>query len=293
LLPVHISALFLLTNVSTFIANIKMPAPLSVETMEDDLCGVLSIPQTSDIDGLCVPASTVQEFVGRDGHVSLQESNSIHRPKAVCEWQSYIRHLPHHLNKIQLILSFLYIWIPFGLTISSFCGNFAFVVAVTRFRPQDLPFLYHRHTQPLGKLPSRLDQAGPAHPAHLSVDLASKVFVSSCIYLRGAVKLWNIPSKPSRPMVTSPLYITMTSLLQSPSPLFKMYRHRECFQDVKTVKMARLWTVATEVTSRLILETSRVPSIKSTTILDFFLIISITNIYPSCSFKNFNSRSWG
>jgi hypothetical protein len=37
----------------------------------------------------------VQEFVGCDRNFSFQESNSIHHPKAVSEWQSYIKDLPH------------------------------------------------------------------------------------------------------------------------------------------------------------------------------------------------------
>jgi hypothetical protein len=177
-----------------------MADPLSVETMEDCMRSVLSIPQSPDVNGLRVPAGKVQEFVGRDGHVSFQESNSFHHPKAVSEWQSYIKDLPHQFNKIQLVLSFLYIWIPFGLTISSFCGNW------------DLPFLYHRHTQPLGQLPSRPDQASPAHLAHLSMDLASNVFTFSCIYLASTVNNIGLMAPSSPPNVNmAALYIDVTS----------------------------------------------------------------------------------
>jgi hypothetical protein len=52
-----------------------MPGSLSVETMEDCMCSVLSIPPSLDNDGLCVPASQVHVFVGRDGDVSFQVSN--------------------------------------------------------------------------------------------------------------------------------------------------------------------------------------------------------------------------
>jgi hypothetical protein len=81
----------------------KLPGPLSVETMEDCLRSVLSISQSSEIDGLCVPASQVHVFVGRGGNFSSQESNSFQHPKGVGHWESYIKHHRRHLNPIHLI----------------------------------------------------------------------------------------------------------------------------------------------------------------------------------------------
>jgi hypothetical protein len=89
--------------------------------MKDYLRSLLTIPHSSDIDDLCVPANKVQEFVERAEDLSFQTSRSFHHSKEVGYRESYIKHARRHLNPIHLISfpALIYVRDTFFLVCSS------------------------------------------------------------------------------------------------------------------------------------------------------------------------------